>query len=125
MKIKQAKEYITLEQDQYIKIIVSRFEKSFNHQFKVKDTCLTSNFATTRKDCPTTETQSKEVKLRLGNLYYRSVIDALLYVSYCACPVIAYAVNKLAKSSNSPGIVHYRVMRHLIGYIKNTSSRYL
>ena len=52
-------EYITLDQDQYIKKIVSRFEKSFKHQFKVKDTPLPSNFVPTKKDCPTTETQKK------------------------------------------------------------------
>ena len=125
MKIKQTKEYITLDQDQYIKNIVSRFEKSFKHQFKVKDTPLPSNFVPTRKDCPTTEIQTKEVKLRFGNLHYRAVIGALLYVSCCTRPDIAYAVNKLAKFSNSPGIIHYRAMLHLIGYIKNTSCKYL
>ena len=60
MKIKYTTEYITLDQDQYIKNIVSRFEKSFKHQFKVKETPLPSNFVPTRKDCPTTETQTKE-----------------------------------------------------------------
>ena len=32
MKIKQTPEYITLDQDQYVKNIVSRFEKNFKHQ---------------------------------------------------------------------------------------------
>ena len=97
MKIKQTKEYITLDQDQYIKNIVNIFEKSFKCQFKVKDTTLYSNFVPTRKDCPTTETQSKEDKLRFGNLHYRSVIGDLLYVSCYTCPDMAYAVNKLVK----------------------------
>ena len=52
-------------------------------------------------------------------------MGALLYVSCCTRPDIAYAVNKLAKFSNSPGITHYRAMLHLIGYIKNTSNKYL
>ena len=86
---------------------------------------MPSNFVPTRKDCPTTEIQAKEVKLRFGNLHYRAVIGALLYVSCCTRPDIAYAVNKLAKFSNSPGIIHYRAMLHLIGYIKNTSCKYL
>ena len=63
--------------------------------------------------------------MRFGNLHYRAVIGALLYVSCCARPDIAYAVNKLAKFSNSPGIVHYRAMLHLIGFIKNTSGKFL
>ena len=72
-----------------------------------------------------TETQTKEVKLRFDNLHYRSIIGDLLYESCCTRPDIAYAVNKLAKFSNSPGIIHYRSMLHLIGYIKNTSNNYL
>ena len=125
MRINQSNKYITLDQDQYIKNIVSRFEKNFKHQFKTKDTPLPNNFVPTKKDSPNTETLQNEVKLRFGNLHYRAVIGALLYVSCCTRPDIAYAVNKLAKFSNSPGITHYRAMLHLIGYIKNTSNRQL
>ena len=67
----------------------------------------------------------KEVKLRFGNLHYRSVIGALLYVSWCTRPDIALAVNKLAKYSNTPGVIHYRALLHLIGYIKGTSQNLL
>ena len=81
MKINQASAYITLNQDRYIKNIVCRFEKSFKHQFKIKYSPLPSKFVLSKKDCPITETQMKEVKLRFGNLHYRSVIGALLYVS--------------------------------------------
>ena len=97
MEIKQSNDYITLDQEQYIKNIISRFEKSFKHQFKIKNTPLPSNFVPTKKDSPTTGTQIKEVKLRFGNLHYRSVIGALLYVSCCTRHDIAFAVNKLAK----------------------------
>ena len=75
----------------------------------------------TKKDSPTTDTQIKEVKLRFGNLHYRSVIGALLYVSCCTRPDIAFAVNKLAKFSDNPGVTHYRAMLHLIGYMKHTA----
>ena len=74
IKIKQSNNYITLDQEQYIKNIISGFEKSFKHKFKVKNTPLPNNFVPTKKDSPITETQNKEVKLRFGNLHYRSVI---------------------------------------------------
>ena len=61
MRIKQEKEYITIDQYQYIENIVSWFEKSFKHSLKLKLTLLPSNFIPTKKDCPVTETQSKEV----------------------------------------------------------------
>ena len=37
MKINQTSDFITIDQEQYIKNIVSRFEKSFKHSFKIKD----------------------------------------------------------------------------------------
>ena len=125
MKINQTSDFITIDQEQYIKNIVSRFEKSFKHSFKIKDSPLPSNFVPSKKDCPITETQTKEVQLRFGNLHYRSVIGAILYVSCCTRPDIAFAVNKLAKYSNNPGVVHYRAMLHLIGFIKGTSGKFL
>ena len=54
MKIKQDKEFISLDQDQYVKNTISRFEKSFKHPFKRKDFPLPISFIPTRKDCPTT-----------------------------------------------------------------------
>ena len=55
MKIKQTSEHITLDQDQYVKNIVSRFEKSFKQQFKRKDIPLPSNFTPSKKDSPITD----------------------------------------------------------------------
>ena len=125
MKIKQSNNLIILYQEQYIKNIANRFEKSFKHQIKVKNAPLPNNFVLTKKDSPITEIQNKEVKLRFGNLHYRSAIGALLYVSCCTRPDIAFAVNKLSKFSNNPGIKHYYAMLHLIGYIKNTEHKQL
>ena len=88
MRIKQHKDYMSIDQEQYVKNITSRFEKAFKHPFKLKDSPLPTSFIPSKKDCPTTEPQRKEVKLRFGNLNYRSVIGALLYISF--------AVNKLA-----------------------------
>ena len=123
MRIRQEKDHISIDQDQYVRNITSRFEKAFKHPFKNKDSPLPTTFIPSKKDCPQNDPQIKEVKLRFGNLNYRSVIGALLYVSCCTRPDIAYAVNKLAKFSNNPGIVHFRGLLHLIGYLKNTSTK--
>ena len=37
MKIKQSNDCVNLDQEQYIKNIISRFEKTFKHQFKTKN----------------------------------------------------------------------------------------
>ena len=123
MCIKQEDNYITLDQDQYVKNIVSRFEKSFKHEFKTKESPLPTIFVPSKKDCPIVDTQLKEVKIWFGNLNYRSIIGALLYVLYCTRPDITYAINKLAKYANNPGIAHYRELLHLIGFIKGNSNK--
>ena len=57
MKIKLSNNHTTLDQEQYyIKSIISRFEKTFIHQFKDRNTPLPNNFVTTKKDSSTTET---------------------------------------------------------------------
>ena len=123
MRIRQGEDNIIIDQDQYVKNIVSRFEKLFKHAFKLKDSPLPTSFVPTKKDSPTTDTEIKEVKIRFGNLNYRSIIGALLYVSCCTRPDITYAVNKLAKFSNNPGITHFRAIIHLIGFIKGNSNK--
>ena len=123
MRIIQKPKYITLDQDQYVKNITARFEKLFKHPFKLKDSPLPSTFVPSKKDCPSTEEQIKEIKVRFGNINFRSVIGALLYVSCCTRPDISYAVNKLAKYATNPGISHFRALIHLIGFIKSTSNK--
>ena len=123
MRIRQEDDYITLDQDQYVKNIITRFEKSFKHEFKTKDSPLPANFVPSKKDSPTVDAQHKEIKLRFGNLHYRSIIGALLYVSCCTRPDITYAVNKLAKFANNPGVMHYRALLHLIGFMKGNTGK--
>ena len=65
----------------------------------------------------------KETKARFCKLHYRSIIGALLYVSCFTKPDICFSVNKLAKYANNPGVVHFRALLHLIGFLKNTSNK--
>ena len=53
------------------------------------------------------------------------MLGALLYVSCCTKPdSIVFAVNKLAKFPNNPGITHnHQAVLHLIGYITNTAHK--
>ena len=48
MKIKQSNNHITLDQEQYIKNIIIRFQKNFKQQFKVKNTSVHINFVPTK-----------------------------------------------------------------------------
>ena len=101
IRIKQHKNYMTIDQEQHVKNIISRFEKVSKHTFKLKDSPLPTIFIPSKNDCPTTEPHIKEAKLRFGNLNYRYVIGALLYISCCTRPDISFADIKLAKFSNN------------------------
>ena len=122
MRISQNKDTITLDQTQYAKNITSRLEKNFKNPIKGKESPLPNGFVPTKDDSPKNPAQIEEVKRRFKNLHYRSAIGALLYISCCSRPDICYAVNKLAKFSNNPGVVHYRALLHLIGFIKANNS---
>ena len=77
MCTKQHKDHIILSQDQYAKNMTSRFEKQFKHPIKLKDSPPSSSFNSTKKDCPKTDPDTKETRLRFGNMNYRSIIGAL------------------------------------------------
>ena len=104
MRIIQESKYITLDQDQYVKNITARFEKLFKHPFKFKDSPLPLTFAPSKKDCPSNDEQTKEIKVRFGNINFQSILGALLYVSCCTWPDISYTADKLAKYAANPGI---------------------
>ena len=123
MRIMQHNGFITLDQSQYTKNITSRIEKSFKNPIKVKDSPLPTGFIPTNDDSPVSEAQKDEVKHRFKNLHYRSAIGAILYMSCCTRPDVCYAVNKLAKYSNNPGIKHYKALLHLIGYLKGNNTK--
>ena len=123
MKITQHKDYIILDQDQYVKNITTRFEKLFKHPFKLKQYPLPVSFIPTKKDSLFTDDVIKEIKIRFANLKFCSMIGALLYVSCCTRPVISYAVNKLAKFVNNPGITHFGALFHLIRFLKANSNK--
>ena len=65
----------------------------------------------------------KETKVRFGNMYYRSVIGVLPYVSCCTRQDICFAVNKMEKYANNTGVVHFRAVLHLISFLKNASNK--
>ena len=81
----------TLDQDQCVKNITSRFEKSFKNPFEDKQSPLPASFVPSKKDSSNTKEQIKEIKSRFGNLNYRSVIGALLYVLCYTRTDITYA----------------------------------
>jgi hypothetical protein len=56
---------------------------------------------------------------------YLSIIGGLNYVSVGTRPDITYAVNCLARFSSRPSQVHWKALRHLVGYLAGSKDRVL
>ncbi len=123
MRIRQENDHTSIDQDQFIRNIISKFEKAFKHPFKNKVSPYQLLLYQARKTVHKMIHKSRKSRFRFGNLNYKSVFGALLYISCCTRPDIAYDVNKWAKLSNNLCIIHFRCLLHLVGLIKNTSSK--
>lgn len=52
---------------------------------------------------------------------YREAVGALQYLSLCTRPDIAFAVNQVARHSNSPRKCHWLAVQQIFAYLKGTS----
>ena len=53
-------------------------------------------------------------------LPYRSVIGAILYLSVCTRPDLAFAISTLASFNSNPRLCHWRAAKELLSYIHST-----
>ena len=117
---KIGKDYM-LDQSRY----TMHFLEGLKNKFKIKErnTPLPMDFVPTKKDCALTVEEKANVHLRFGDVNYRSVIGGLIYASSGTRPDITYAVGKLAKFSNAPGMKHFKALAWLVGYLDTTKER--
>ena len=103
------KQQIHLDQSHYIKDLLERFKMetskeistplNTDHQLTVQDD--------KEEDCPHTTP-------------YREAIGALLYLSLCTRPDIAYSVNLLSQYVSKPKLKHWQGVKRILRYLKGT-----
>ena len=116
----KGKDYI-IDQSRYIKHFLEKFKDKF--KIKERKTPLPLDFVPTVKDCALSEEEKEKVQQRFGNVNYRSVIGGIIYSSSGTRPDVTYAVGKLAKFSNAPGMKHFKALIWLVGYMNTTKER--
>ena len=74
----------------------------------------------TKEDVSTSDEQVEKLT-REYNIHYRSCIGSLIYQLSTGVD-LSFAVHKLAKFSANPGKVHFEVLIHLLGYIRDNKT---
>ena len=56
----------------------------------------------------------------MKNIPYRELIGLLLWVADGTRPDVSFAVNTLAKFTSNPGLVHWKALLRVLGYLYAT-----
>ncbi|MGH3054017.1 MAG: Ty1/Copia family ribonuclease HI, partial [Gaiellaceae bacterium] len=85
-----------------------------------KATPLPTGIQMSKTWCATNDTDRTHIIKKYGDLDYRSCIGSLIYLAAGTRYDILYAVTKLAKYCNNPGLLHFNCLYHLLGYLNRT-----
>jgi len=110
---------ISIDQSRYCLSVVKRYLDTAGcaKVNKLHSSPLPSEFIPTADDCSPNQGAVKALEERF-NIAYDSCVGALIYLAQTR-PDIAFAVNKLAKFSRSPGIKHFEAILHLLRYLRD------
>jgi hypothetical protein len=118
IRINKTSKCITLDQEQYIESILSRFGFS---NCKAVQTPMNPKEVLSKDDCP----KSPEEVEEMTDIPYQEAIGCLMYLSQCTRPDITFAVNKLSRFSSNPGPKHWQGVKHVFRYLRGTSNHQL
>ena len=109
-----------LDQENYIKHLLNRFcgKDSPWGLPPMQKTLAPTNYVFTKENRPSSTEQRNEIKRRFKGLSMASAVSSLLYAALNTRPDILWITNKLAKSSNDPGIQDFEALLHVFGYLR-------
>ena len=103
---------LKISQSQYIKKLLVKFNVQPHKRHAPVPLCK-ATFNATFQDLK--NQQPLDPKLP-----YRSVIGAILYLSVCTRPDLAFAISTLASFNSNPRLCHWRAAKELLSYIHST-----
>jgi hypothetical protein len=109
---------ISLSQRAYIESIICRF--NFN-ELKPILTPIEPHVKLTTSQSPVTAQDFAAMR----DIPYRESIGSLMYALIATRPDITYAVSRLSKFLDKPGLVHWEASRHVFRYLKGTADLWL
>ena len=124
---------IKIHQRSYVEQVLERFESELSKlnpslflDNKIPDisyTCPTpgrTDYIATKADSPTDD--NLEEKERMAQLPYRSIIGALMYLTYTR-PDISYNLILLSRFGNNPAYTHFEELLRILRYIRGTKDK--
>ena len=101
---------ISMCQERYIKDMQERYGLL---DAKLASTPFAIGFKPTATDCPSSESEKKDME----NIPFQSLISSLMYAANCTCPDIAYSVGALCKFTANPGCCHWNEAKWILRYL--------
>ena len=108
---------MTLSQKHFIDKLL---QKSGMQNCNTVSTPMSTSARLTKEDCPQSPAEQEDMKEEAK--WYRSNIASCLYLSLWTRPDITFAVNKLSKYMHNPGPYHISLLKHLLRYLKGTTT---
>jgi hypothetical protein len=71
--------------------------------------------------CPQNDAEALEMR----QYPYISVVGSLMYLAFTTRPDIAYAAGVLARFNSNPGLAHWQAAKHVLCYLKGTTTHKL
>ena len=105
---------ISIDQQTYTETILKRF----NMQECKGALTPSMQIPLTKAMSPTNEEKVKD----MINVPYRQAVGALNYLAVCTRPDIANAVSSVSRYLNNPGPQHWTAVKHILRYLKKTST---
>ena len=104
---------LQLSQRQYILDILSHFGMA---DCNPVSTPMEPGLSLTASMAPETPEEQQEMR----GVPYLSAVGSLMYLAMCTRPDIAYTVGVLARFGSSPGVAHWKAVKHLFRYLQGT-----
>ena len=113
-----------LDQENYVKHILNRYcdKESLWGLPRMQSTPAPVDYVYSKSNRPQNEVESSEIEKRFKGLSMASAVSSLLYAALNTRCDILWITNKLAKSSNNPGIKDYEALLHVFGYLRKYTS---
>lgn len=116
----RANRTITLSQSHYIEQFGNRFQGDDVYSGKAS-TPLAPGTQLSKAQSPATDEERAEMK----KTPYQVAVGSLMYAAICTRPELSYPVGQVSQFSSNPGPTHWKAVKRIIRYAKNTKDRAL